>query len=134
MVWPQGGMSCPVTGCSDKFFNTLNKMRNHYNQFHVLMRDQFACSRCKFYCFKSTEARRHTKKLGNSHLCSVRNIVNQHYINPKDFTLPVIQTPAIDQREVDRLQRLEAAKSPTNDLYHARFIDLNYYDSDENHH
>ncbi|KAL4222285.1 hypothetical protein ACF0H5_018322 [Mactra antiquata] len=138
-LWPLTGSKCPVPTCRlETHLTKFARFNEHWNSVHVPFKYLLSCKVCKFYTYKATEARRHGKKRGLNHVCTVEKVINNRYINPGvgKYKYP---TPEEKEQLKQSMKKRDKERRDSIDisffLFHKdRESTLDYSDEEENHH
>ena len=101
VVFPAGGMACPVTGCRNVFFPTFSGMQHHYHEVHSRSVSYRLCSLCSESFKRFKDYRVHLLRI--HHLTSerteeiisytdVQKARNHDFIDPGCFVMPSLPT------------------------------------------
>ena len=91
--WPEGGMSCPVSGCPSgaHWFSRIGTYWSHFNKYHRRRVTVFSCPRCGLKDIKMSEVKRHirrTHRMTTTEGVTKETVLNTKFVDPKGFRRP----------------------------------------------
>ena len=85
--FPEGGMGCPVLGCSTTHFSRHKHLVNHWKKFHEPFETLFRCEACKQFFGRKGDAQQHLRRKHRMYI-SPWNKQNNLFIHPGSATMP----------------------------------------------
>lgn len=86
-VFPEGGMGCPVLGCSTTHFLRHKQLVNHWKKFHEQFVTLFRCEACHQFFGRKGDAQQHLRRTHRMFI-TPWNKQNNLFIHPGSVTMP----------------------------------------------